>query len=421
MMSTDNYSLDDGFAGQIPQTDEEVRNALRGALLSLDANVLLNFYRYSPKAQSALAELLRAASDRVWVSHQAAREFWRNRFKAIGDRKQATDTVEKTLKESENKALQGIATWAKQRAVPAEVQKQIQEQIQASFSAAHKLIDAEAVHSGRITYDGTTDSVVIMLRELLEGRVGPPLSTEEHKTAVIEADRRFKERIPPGFAEKKSDDGSDGDGITGDYLVWHQSILEAKRRDLPLAIVTGDEKEDWWWKHRGGFMGPRAELINEFASHSPHSLVLIRPVQLIDHASVLDIAVSAEAASDVVRGSIGSEAPQWNAEAVRELLRRLDAEGAVQAEVIRFAASQGGVIDREKVYEIAGYDSDRTLRGFTRPSDRVTRNLQDEGLLDEGIEPMLALIYEGDVTGARFEIPLDVVELLSADANRRAM
>ncbi|MEC3978198.1 PIN-like domain-containing protein [Amycolatopsis sp. H20-H5] len=414
-MTLSNGSLDRGFAGLIPQTGEEVRRALSGGLLSLDANVLLNFYRYSPNAQSALLEVLRAVGDRVWVSHQAAREFWRNRCRAIDDRNKATEQVRKMLQDNELKTLQGLELWAKQTAIPAEIKDRVRDRLKSGFSDSVELIDAETGQAGRVTYDAATDSVVIMLRELLDGKVGPPLSVDEHQNAVAEASRRVKDQIPPGYKDASKENGTGPDGATGDYLVWHQSILEAKNRDLPLAIVTGDEKEDWWWKHRNAFMGPRSELIDEFANQSPQGLHLIRPVQLIEHASILDIEVNAEAASDVARGSVTTEAPRWSAEAVRELLRRLDAEGAVQADVIRFAASQGGIIDREKIYEIGGYDSDRMLRGFTRPSARITRDLQNDGLVDEGVEPMLTPIYQ-DVTAVRFEIPLDVVELLAADA-----
>ncbi|RSN07288.1 hypothetical protein DMC63_35315 [Streptomyces sp. WAC 05977] len=415
-MEPANGALDTGFAGQIPQTDDEVRGAMAGGLLSLDANVLLNFYRYSPNAQSALLEVLRAVGDRVWVSHQAAREFWRNRCAAIDDRNKATEDIRKILQDNEKKTLHGLDAWAKQTAVPAEIKDRVRDRLKTGFSEALELIDAEAGQAGRVTYDAATDSVVIMLRELLDGKVGPRLPEDEHQSAVVEARRRVVGQIPPGYKDAEKEGGAGEDGAAGDYLVWYQSVLEANRRDLPLVIVTGDEKEDWWWKHRNILMGPRSELIDEFAGYSGHGLFLIRPVQLIEHAAVLDVTVSEEAASDVARGSIATEEPRWSAEAVHELLRRLDVEGVVQAEVIRFAASQGGLIDREKVYEIGGYPEDRMLRGFTRPTARITRDLQSEGWVDEGVEPMLTPVYQ-DVSAIRFEIPLDVVEILAADAN----
>jgi len=106
---------------------------------------------------------------------------------------------------------------------------------------------------------------------------------------------------------------------------------------------------------------------------------------------------------------------EWTKEAVFELLRRLEIEGWEQAEVIRAAAADGGSVDRDTVYEIGGYADDRMLRGFTRPSARITRDLQAEDLLPEGVTPMLTPQYAG-VRAAGFEIPREVVSILNEES-----
>jgi hypothetical protein len=137
---------------------------------------------------------------------------------------------------------------------------------------------------------------------------------------------------------------------------------------------------------------------------------------LVSHSSALDVSVSEEVALDVARATESDPVAQWNRRAVNELLRCLEAESWVQADIIRAAADQGGVIDREQVYQIAGYEEDRMLRGFTRPTARITRALQDQGLLPEGVESALTTIYEGGVLAVRFEIPLEMVEILSTES-----
>ena len=164
-------------------------------------------------------------------------------------------------------------------------------------------------------------------------------------------------------------------------------------------------------------MGPRAELVLEFASQSTRRLYMLRPLQLIEQAAILNVFVSPEAATDVARAERESRRPVWTRAAVAELLRRLDAEGREQADVIRAAAEHGGVITREEIYEIGGYAEERMLRGFTRPSARITRDLQSEGLLDDEVESALTPQYDGGVTAVRFEIPLEVVEILSDDSD----
>lgn len=206
-------------------------------------------------------------------------------------------------------------------------------------------------------------------------------------------------------------------------MVWRQSLMEAKRRGLPLVIVTGDEKDDWWWKHRGQFVGPRIELVEECLTETGLPLFMLRPADLISNASAVDVAVREDARNEIERatesadndlpiGEDDSDASVWNAVSVHELLRRLDEEGAVQADVIRRAAQLGGAIERTEIYEIAGYDEDRMLRGFTRPSARVTKDLQTAGLLEPGVTPMLTPRYFTGVIAKQFVIPAEVVDIL---------
>lgn len=93
------------------------------------------------------------------------------------------------------------------------------------------------------------------------------------------------------------------------------------------------------------------------------------PRDLLLRASAIDVSVRKESVDDVERVSRESQTrPEWSAAGVAALLERLENEGWSQAEVIREAASRGGTIDRETVYEICGYEDDRMLRGFTLPA-----------------------------------------------------
>jgi hypothetical protein len=103
----------------------------------------------------------------------------------------------------------------------------------------------------------------------------------------------------------------------------------------------------------------------------------------------------------------------WPGWAVLDLLHRLRAERYVQAAVIERAAAQGGSIDRATVYEIAGYPSHRTLRGFTTPVKRLTRLMQEESDLPVDLIPALEARYDHGVLATRFEVPDEFVEALS--------
>lgn len=139
------HTLDHGFDGAIPQTASDIERAMRDGLWSLDANVLLNFYRFSPNAREALTAVLKAAADRVWVSHQAAREFWRNRMRAIDDRNAATQQLIDAVSKSERAISTAVETWAKQTAVPEEAKQEVADQTKTGIGEILRLIDRKSV------------------------------------------------------------------------------------------------------------------------------------------------------------------------------------------------------------------------------------------------------------------------------------
>ena len=194
-----------------------------------------------------------------------------------------------------------------------------------------------------------------------------------------------------------------------------QATDEGKRRDLDVLLVTGDEKEDWWWRHRSEFLGPRIELVAEYKARAARQLYMLRPIDLLKRSSALQVSVRQESVDDVERVSRESQRSLWSATGVAALLDRLETEGREQAEVIRVAALRGGTINREDVYAICGYEDDRMLRGFTLPTVRITRDLQQDGIVAEGVEPVLTTIYRGGVKAAAFRIPMEMTAILAED------
>lgn len=411
---SENRSLRDGFDGWMPQSYEDQKYALTTGLISLDANVLLDLYRFNDAGRDGVLEVLAKLGDRVWVSHQAALEFWRTRISVIDNRNKSTETVLGVLTEQRQKALNAIAAWGRSTFVPDAEEAAIRDVLEKASDRIEALIEEQAEESGKFSHDVTEDSVVQRLFDLLEGKVGQPLPPEEHADALKEAARRVKERVPPGYRDAEKEKDGNPDGAAGDYLVWHQSLLEAKQRGLPLMIVTSDLKEDWWWRNPKGpqVYGPRGELVEEALRVTGAKCYMLDTRALTKLAKpVLGLELTAEALRSVDRSSDLDES-FWSGGAVVELLDRLDAEGAIQAEVIRRAAELGGIIERETIYEIAGYEQSRRLSGFSKPVIRITNELVAEGLLGVDVMPMLTPRWEGGVAVA-YEIPLEVAEILS--------
>lgn len=113
------------------------------------------------------------------------------------------------------------------------------------------------------------------------------------------------------------------------------------------------------------------------------------------------------------------ETTGWTRELVEKVLELLaGSRAAVQIKAIRFAIQHDGVVTRDDVYELGAYSESRSLKGFTRPTNRATQTLRDSGDLPEDAEELLEPIYDMNVRGYQrakgFRIPLEVVRLYAA-------
>lgn len=57
----------DLFSGPYQPTEDQFTELWQQCLFVLDANVLLNFYRYSPQTSEELLTILRRIKDRLWI------------------------------------------------------------------------------------------------------------------------------------------------------------------------------------------------------------------------------------------------------------------------------------------------------------------------------------------------------------------
>ena len=403
----------DAFPGYRRPSDSELEDALRTALVVVDANVLLNLYRYNESTRDDLLGLLRRVGDRLWVPHQVMREFWRNRLTVLAGRAAATDQVLAALAKQQRAADDALHQWAKTTALADADRDDLVGRVAALHDELEAAIRSHTPPSPDSPWVPGREPVLDALEALLGGRVGAKPEPTRWNELVKEGKRRVGAKEPPGYLDAGKEESALPEGPAGDYLVWAQAVHEAARRGADLLFVTGDEKEDWWWRYRSEFLGPRVELVEEFAATAlGRRLFMMRPVDLLRRAAALEVTVSDDSVSDVARVSESQEDAHWTAAGVAELLRHLDFEERPQAEVIREAGRRGGWIDREAIYEIGGFDDDRMLRGFTRPVARITRMLQGRGVVARGVEAALTPVYSG-VKAIAFRIPADMVAALA--------
>jgi hypothetical protein len=198
--------------------------------------------------------------------------------------------------------------------------------------------EANEVHLDR----RDSDEVLARLEALLDGRVGDPMQPQALAAARKEAVRRVENKIPPGYADKDKADPC------GDYLVWTQLLQEATTRNVTVALVTDDRKEDWVRREHGLILGPRPELYEEMSAATGKPFLLMSTASFLRHAREhLSVSVSPETVDQARelpdaldrRRAIAAELERTLSEvqALREDRLRADVETADAAhEVARF-------------------------------------------------------------------------------------
>ncbi|MEU4332891.1 PIN-like domain-containing protein [Nonomuraea dietziae] len=318
-VQTKKAGLYDGFEGYRTPSDRDLKRVLTRGLVALDANVLLNLYRYTSSTRADLFGVLARLGDRLWIPHQALVEFWRNRDSTIRDPRTTGEKAIVDLETKWNESLAVIRTWSNRIALSEVITTELGNMLDDAFVAVSKRIkdvmDKESSELSRVTHE---DPVLGGLESIIEGRRGEPFPPGLHQKLVQEALSRIEKQVPPGYKDKgKSNSGGD-DRATGDFILWEQVLREAATRKTDVLFVTGDVKEDWWRKEHGEARGPRLELVQEMKDRTGQGLLMLRPESLLVHAKkLLAVDVSDASVEDVNRvgAYLSREArEEWSAE-----------------------------------------------------------------------------------------------------------
>lgn len=241
------------FPGQFRPTNEALRALWGECLFVVDANVLLNLYRYSTETRKELERALTSVKDRVFVPHQAAKEFLKNRLVVTAGQAQEYTKAINTI----NDLTAVISNKKKHPFLP---EAELPQFIDQARNVVENLQTQQAALLDRLT----NDEILEFVQMKFEGKTGKPFDEATLSAIVAEGEIRYQTEVPPGYKDGKKDASGDPYRKYGDLIVWKQLIAEGKASDRPVVFVTDDKKEDWWLEQSGRTIGPRTELREEF-------------------------------------------------------------------------------------------------------------------------------------------------------------
>jgi len=349
------------FPGYYRPSEDEFSELWKTCLFVLDANVLLNLYRYSPETSEELMGILNEISDRLWVPHQAASEYHKNRLEVIEEQAAAYNKIVKRLERTQGRLETEMRSWAGQRRHPFIKADDLLERIGHVFTEVKKkLKELEEAHPDLFDEDPIREA----LTDLLETKVGSAYSSERMREICKEGERRYPEKIPPGYRNAHKE----GTRRYGDLILWFQVIDKAKETKKPIILVTDDVKEDWWLQFKGGTIGPRPELGNEMASEAGVSFWMYPAHRFMEEArEYLEREVKQEAIDEVqeVRRRYEEYIKSAQAEAVRRL----------SEDALRAMAAERRALSEEAEDQAAAYR--RSLEGLYKRLELPTSRLDE--------------------------------------------
>ncbi|NLS87514.1 hypothetical protein EYI23_05970 [Bacillus subtilis] len=251
------------------------------SIFILDANVLLNLYRYSKETSKKLLSLLKKSQERLWLPHQVALEFHLNRTNVILDQQTSYDKIESILSkkalEIETSLKTELSSYRKKHATLSI--DSIIEQVKVSINTLINEIKQEKEDHPKLLRN---DHIKAEITDIFEDKVGKPYEKKRLDEISKEADQRYKLEIPPGYkdASKKGARFYNDEIILekyGDYILWQQIMDFATEKQTNIIFITDDEKEDWWYKSKGKTIGPRSELLNEFYFNTGKEFYMFKP------------------------------------------------------------------------------------------------------------------------------------------------
>jgi hypothetical protein len=253
------------FRGHYRPSDAQFQQLWEQAFFAFDANVLLGVYRYTAKTRKSLFSVLEGLRERLWLPHQAALEFQRNRIDTIlGERKRFMDFEallgQKLLELSRHSFL---------------TEEEVEE---IEIERDDLLVRLERARERQKDFTAD-DPLRRQVDALFDGKVGAPFPGEEVAERERQAKLRIDQQMPPGYKDAKKPESRK----LGDALMWFQLIEEGKHRKTPLLFVTDDAKEDWWEIHEGNTQGPRPELTEEFWRETEQAFYMYRTDSFLEY------------------------------------------------------------------------------------------------------------------------------------------
>ncbi|WP_157553294.1 PIN-like domain-containing protein [Jiangella gansuensis] len=299
-------SLRELFLSYYSPTRQELRDVLLDGIISVDTNVLLDLYRYTPSARAELINLFSAFGERLFIPYTVAKEYQEGRLGAVLDHLGEYDDARGHLEAARERAVSALNFLAKRRSFRRDEFELELSRLDSAFRAAERRVAALASDYD-LDPEGLIDSDPIRksLEPIFNGKVGRPLNpaAEQAHRELFGSENRTE--VLPGDSDAKRKPIA---RAANDYLIWNELKVEVARRGKPILFVTSDDKADWVGRERGRTERPRRELVEEMLRDCGVRPYMMQPAKFLELSrEALDVAVSPGTVEEASASEQGQE------------------------------------------------------------------------------------------------------------------
>lgn len=240
------------FPGYYALSKDQLDKIWSKAVLVLDTNVLLDFYRVSPETQADLLTVVKyyAEHKRLWIPYQVAKEYHENLYAVIFDQVKKFDDTLGFLKSF-------LSSISQKRNHPFLNDRLINRITDLANDLEGYFEDQKQKLKDSVGDATLKDHVA----DIFCGCIGQAYSELQLKEIYKEGKIRYNSNVPPGYEDRKKGEPD----MYKDLIIWKQVIDFAKDKGLPVFFVSSDTKADWYLINRGQTICPHPALVKEFS------------------------------------------------------------------------------------------------------------------------------------------------------------
>jgi hypothetical protein len=197
------------FPGHFRPTENGLASLWSTGIFAVDANVLLNLYRYSSDTRQELERTLTSIKDRLFLPHQAAKEFLKNRLSVTAGQAEEYTKAIKTISELSAK----LSDKKRHPFLPEGELPNFTDQVSKLLG---QLESQRATLLSRLNHD----EILEFVDALFSASTGGPFAETELRALAEEGETRYEHEVPPGYKDRKKDASDDTYRKFGNLIVW---------------------------------------------------------------------------------------------------------------------------------------------------------------------------------------------------------